>query len=175
MIHVLIFSETWSEHLSHIKETLQTLEKANLTVKPSKCHVGCREANFLGHIVGKGDIKPDPMKTEKILNLTTPKTKKDVREVCGLINYYRKFIPFFSHKIAPLTSLLKKENPNHVIWNADCEKAFREIKQAIASKPILAMPDLNKQFIVKADASSKAIGAVLLQRHNDIETLLLCF
>ena len=36
---VLIFSETWSEHLSHIKETLQTLEKGNLTVKPSKCHV----------------------------------------------------------------------------------------------------------------------------------------
>ena len=92
---MLIFSETWNDHLSHIKETLQTLEKANLTVKPSKCHVGCREVNFLGHIVGKGDIKPDPMKTEKILNLTTRKTKKDVRKICGLINYYRKFIPFF--------------------------------------------------------------------------------
>ena len=67
-----------------------------------------------------------------------------------------------------MTSLLKKENPNHVIWNADCEKAFREIEQALASKPILAMPDLNKQFIIRADASSKAIGAVLLQKHNDI-------
>ena len=165
---VLIFSETWSEHLNHIKETLQTLEKANLTVKPSKCQVGCREVNFLGHIVGKGNIKPDPKKTEKILTLTTPKTKKDVRKICGLINYYRKFIPFFSHKVAPLTSLLKKEKPNQIIWNADCEKAIGEIKQALASKPILAIPDLNKQFIVRADASSKAIGAVLLQKHNDI-------
>ena len=165
---VLIFSETWSEHLNHIKETLQTLEKANLTVKPSKCHVGCREVNFLGHIVGKGNIKPDPKKTEKILSLTTPKTKKDVRKICGLINYYRKFIPFFSHTVAPLTSLLKKEKPNQIIWNADCEKAFGEIKQALASKPILAIPDLNKEFIVRADASSKAIGAVLLQKHNDI-------
>ena len=105
---MLIFSETWSEHINHIKETLQTLEKANLTVKPSKCHVGCTEINFLGHIVGKGNIKPDPKKTEKILTLTAPKTKKDVRKICGLINYYRKFIPFFSHKVAPLTSLLKK-------------------------------------------------------------------
>ena len=60
------------------------------------------------HIVGKGNIKSDPMKTEKILNLTTPKTKKDVRKIGGLINYYRKCIPFFSHKIAPLASLLKK-------------------------------------------------------------------
>ena len=85
-----------------------------------------------------------------------------------MINYYRKFIPFFSHKVAPLTSLLKKEKPNQIIWNADCEKAFGEIKQALASKPILAIPDLNKQFIVRADASSKAIGAVLLQKHNDI-------
>ena len=165
---LLIFSETWSEHINHIKETLQTLEKANLTVKPSKCHVGCTEINFLGYIVGTGNIKPYPKKTEKILTLTTPKPKKDVRKICGLINYYRKFIPFFSHKVAPLTSLLKKENPNQIIWNADCEKAFGEIKQALASKPILAIPDLNKQFIVRADASSKAIGAVLLQKHNDI-------
>ena len=112
-------------------------------MKPSKCHVGCTEINFLGHIVGKGNIKPDPKKTEKILTLTTPKTKKDVRKICGLINYYRKFIPFFSHKVAPLTSLLKREKPNQIIWNADCEKAFGEIKEALASKPILAIPDLN--------------------------------
>ena len=117
--------------------------------------------------MGKGNIKPDPKKTEKILTLTTSKTK-DVRKICGFINYYRKFIPFFSHKVAPLTSLLKKKKPNQIIWNADCEKAFGEIKQPLASKPILAIPDLNKHFIVKADASSKAIGAVLLQKHNDI-------
>ena len=165
---VLIFSETWNDHLEHIRETLETLRKANLTAKPSKCHIGFRTINFLGHIVGKGNIKPDPIKTEKILNLTRPKTKKDVRKICGLINYYRKFIPFFSHKIAPLTSLLKKENPNQIVWNEDCEIAFEEIKHALASDPILAIPDLNKEFIVRADASSKAIGAVLLQKHNDI-------
>ena len=165
---VLIFSETWTDHLNHMRETLETLRKANLTAKPSKCHIGFRTINFLGHIVGKGNIKPDPIKTEKILNLTRPKTKKDVRKICGLINYYRKFIPFFSHKIAPLTSLLKKENPNQIVWNEDCEIAFEEIKHALASDPILAIPDLNKEFIVRADASSKAIGAVLLQKHNDI-------
>ena len=165
---VLIFSETWTDHLKHIRETLETLRKANLTAKPSKCHIGFRTINFLGHIVGKGNIKPDPIKIEKILNLTRPKTKKDVRKICGLINYYRKFIPFFSHKIAPLTSLLKKENPNQIVWNEDCEIAFEEIKHALASDPILAIPDLNKEFIVRVDASSKAIGAVLLQKHNDI-------
>ena len=73
---VLIFSETWSDHLKHIRETLETLSKANLTAKPSKCHIGFRTINFLGHIVGKGNIKSDPVKTEKIFNLTRPKTKK---------------------------------------------------------------------------------------------------
>ena len=63
-----------------IKETLQTLEKANLTVKPSKSHVGCTEINFLGHIVGEGNIKPDPKKTEKILTLTTPLNKEGRQE-----------------------------------------------------------------------------------------------
>ena len=73
---VLIFSEIWNDHLKHIRETLETLRKANLTAKPSKCHIGFRTINFLGHIVGKGNIKPDPIKTEKILNLTRPKKKK---------------------------------------------------------------------------------------------------
>ena len=73
---VLIFSETWSDHLKDIRETLETLSKANLTAKPTKCHIGFRTINFLGHIVGKGNIKPDPVKTEKILNLTRLKTKK---------------------------------------------------------------------------------------------------
>ena len=72
----LIFSETWSDHLKHIRETLETLRKASLTAKPSKCHIGFRTIKVLGHIVGKGNIKPDPVKTENILNLTKSKTKK---------------------------------------------------------------------------------------------------
>ncbi|GFN79781.1 transposon ty3-g Gag-Pol polyprotein [Plakobranchus ocellatus] len=63
---VLIFSKSWEEHLEHIEKTLSALREAGFTVKPSKTIVGCEHINFLGHIIGKGQLKPDENKTEKI-------------------------------------------------------------------------------------------------------------
>jgi len=37
MDDLVIFSETWEEHLVHIDNTLHTLEQAGLTANPSKC------------------------------------------------------------------------------------------------------------------------------------------
>ncbi|GFO36666.1 polyprotein [Plakobranchus ocellatus] len=165
---ILIFSDSWKEHVQHINQTLETLGKANFTVKPSKCMLGSKEINFLGHVVSHGLIKPDPQKTEKILNLQRPKTKKDVRKICGLANYYRRFIPFFANIMAPLTNLTRASFPNTVNWTAECERAFNGLKQAMSSNPVLILPDLNKQFVVRSDASSKAIGAVLLQEKDGI-------
>ena len=165
---ILIFSNSWEEHLSHINETLEALHAANFTVKPSKCIIGCREINFLGHIISQGVIKPDPEKTEKILRLERPKTKKEVRKICGLLNYYRKFVPHFSEIMCPLTNLTKSSSPNTVLWTPDCENAFNRLKHAMATRPILILPDLNKEFVIRSDASSKSIGAVLLQEKDSI-------
>ena len=57
---VLIFSKTWNEHMCHIKKVLKTLQDAGFTIKPSKTCVGCTEIDFLGHIIGANQIRPDP-------------------------------------------------------------------------------------------------------------------
>ena len=62
---VLIFSKTWNEHMCHIKKVLKTLQDAGFTIKPSKTCVGCTEIDFLGHIIGANQIRPDPAKSEK--------------------------------------------------------------------------------------------------------------
>ena len=165
---VLVFSEAWNDHLGHIRETLGALRKAGLAAKPSRCHVGFRAISFLGHIVGEGGIEPDPVEAERVLGLTRPRAERDVRKICGLVDCYGKFVPFFSRRMAPLASLLGKGNPNRVVWNGDCEMAFEEIGHALAADPILAIPDLGEEFVVGADASGGAIGAVLLQKHSDI-------
>ena len=96
------------------------------------------------------------------------KTKKDVRKICGLANYYRRFIPFFAKIMSPLTNLTKGSYPNTVHWTTDCETAFNHLKQAMCSNPVLILPDLNQRFVVRSDASAKAIGAVLMQERDGI-------
>ena len=84
---VLIYSNTWQEHMSHIRQTLNALREANFTVRPTKTQIGFRTIDFLGHTISEGHIRPDKDKTEKIAQIKPPKTKKDTRRILGLLNY----------------------------------------------------------------------------------------
>jgi hypothetical protein len=70
---ILIFSETWDEHVRHVKQVLDTLHREKLYVKLSKCEFGKTALVYLGHIVGGGQLKIDPSKIDVIVNC--PKTK----------------------------------------------------------------------------------------------------
>ena len=163
---ILVHGTTWEEHTKALSRTLQALQDAGLTARPTKTVVGSRQVDFLGHLIGHGKVQPNPAKVNKIKDLQPPKTKRDVRKLCGLISYYRKFVPHFAEIAQPLTDLTTKGKPTKVQWTRECEESFNTLKTALAQKPILALPDLRKSFIVRADASDKAIGAVLLQEYN---------
>ena len=134
---IIIFSESWSEHLSHIRHILQALKDAALTAKPSKCMFGFEEIEFLAHIVGKGEVRPLQEKVEAINNIPPPKTKKQIRSFIGMIGFYRKFIHHFAEISASLTDLTKKNLPNKVSWLPEHQKAFECLKQALVSYPVL--------------------------------------
>ncbi|GFV88298.1 retrovirus-related Pol polyprotein from transposon 17.6 [Trichonephila clavipes] len=104
---IAIFSETWEEHLKHLKEILERLKKANLTIKPSKCKFAQREVQYLGHVVGRGKRSPAERKIEAIRDFPIPTTKTQIRAFLALAGYYRQYIPMFSAIVAPLTDLLK--------------------------------------------------------------------
>ena len=165
---ILVHSQSWETHLHDLQATFEALRAAGLTARPSKTIIGFQEVNFLGHIVGHGTQRPDPEKIAKMKNIPPPTNKKEVRSLLGILNYYRRFVPNFAEIAQPLTNLTKKGAPNKVLWTSQCEASLRQLKTAFCSKPILALPDLRKPFVVRADASSKALGAVLLQEHNGI-------
>ncbi len=160
---ILIHTKSWEEHVVKLKEVLRRLRKANLTARPSKCFVGFEEVEFLGHIVGHGCIKPKQDKIESVQNAERPITKKQLRSFLGLIGFYRKYIPNFAAVACPLTDLTKKHLPNKIEWGESQELAFRALKNKLSSSPILRLPVLCKQFILRTDASDTGVGAVLLQ------------
>src|ERR1043165_2958402 len=105
---IMIYSKTFEEHLKHIEKILKKLKEVNLMLKLNKCKWCEQNIEFLGHIVGKDGLKPDPRKIEKVKKIKEPMTVTEVRSFLGLVGYYRRFIENFSKIAKPLHSLTKK-------------------------------------------------------------------
>lgn len=164
---IVIYSQTWEEHLQHLTAVIQKLHQAGLTVNPQKCAFAKKTTKYLGYYLGNGEIRPQVEKVESIRQCLPPETKKQVRSFLGLIGWYRRFIPNFSSKAAVLTELIKKTSPNKVRWTKDCENAFQLLKEALCKDPVLQSPDFNQPFLVQTDASGLGLGAVLLQGEGE--------
>ena len=148
---ILVFSETFDDHLSHLEQIFSRLRQANLKLKPSKCDFVAKEIKYLGHIISKHGVRTNPDKTKAVSTFPVPKTQKDVRSFLGMCNYYRKFVKDYANLASPLNNLLRKETK--FSWTDECQQAFDALKQSLLTSPILAYPDLSKKFILTCDAS----------------------
>ena len=88
-----------------VRLVLQRFRSLGVSLQLTKCEFTKTEVEFLGMIVGCGCIHMDPAKLSAIKAWPPPKTVKAVRALLGFCNFYRKFIPNFSHVVAPLTAL----------------------------------------------------------------------
>ncbi len=159
---VLVYSRTPREHLTHLKMVLQRLREHQLYAKLSKCAFGLGEMPFLGHIISGNGIRMDPAKVAAIANWPTPRTVVQLQSFLGLANYYRRFVHNYSHIAAPLTALATPATKGWP-WTEAHDTAFAALKAAVASAPIIHMPDLSQPFVLTTDASNFAVGAVLTQ------------
>jgi len=100
---LIVFSETWAEHLQHVRTILQRLREAGLTAKARKCNFGADHCVYLGHVVGSGTVRPESTKLQAVHTFPRPQTKKQVRVFLGLTGYYRRFIPNYASVASPLT------------------------------------------------------------------------
>ena len=154
---VIVFSETFQDHLANLEKVFSRLYQAGLTLKLSKCHFCKKEVKYLGHIVGSGGIKPDPDKVSSIVSYPVPRDLKQLQQFLGLANYYRRFIANFSHIASPLYQLTRKHAKNFN-WINTCQIAFEKLKEALSSPLVLIFPAFDKQFFLSTDASGQAIN-----------------
>ncbi|CAM4620318.1 unnamed protein product [Lepidochelys kempii] len=105
---ICVFSQTREDHVSQVRQVLDRLQEAGLTVKAEKCKVGMAEVSYLGHQVGSGRLKPEPAKVEVIIDWPAPHTKKQVQAFIELAGYYRRFVPHFSAIATPITSVHRR-------------------------------------------------------------------
>jgi len=154
------------DHLNDIRRTFKCMSDHGIVLNPKKCHFFKEEILFLGYIVTRDSIKPNPKTIEKVKNFPLPKTMKEVRSFLGLASYYRRFVHNFARIARPLHEQL--QTTKKIPWTDEATKAFNELKQKLTTPPVLlAKPDFDKEFLVLTDASIEGCGAILSQRDDE--------
>lgn len=150
---------------------LERLNAHNVRINPDKCKFLQPEVKYLGHVLSKNQISPNPDKVRAILGAPAPTDLTQLKSYLGLLNYYGSFIPNLSSEIHDLYELLKDEI--EFVWTEKCQLCFEKSKQLLINNQVLEMYDPNKQIVVAADASPYGVGAVLSHIVNGVEKPIL--
>ncbi|KAI2645046.1 Transposon Tf2-9 polyprotein [Labeo rohita] len=162
---ILIYSNTFTDHVQHVRTVLQRLIQHKLYAKEEKCQFHQESVAFLGYMISPAGVAMDETKVNAVRNWPLPKTLKELQRFLGFSNFYCRFIRNFSTVAAPLTAMVKKGS-TRLSWSSDALLAFQDLRQRFTTAPILRHPDPQQPFIVEVDASSTGIGAVLSQRQG---------
>jgi len=158
---IIVYSRDLASHLTALTGVFTRLQEANLCVQLSKCNFLVDQVKYLGHVIDRTGVRPDPGKLSAVNSFPKPTTVRDVRAFLGLAGYYRRHVKGFSTIGKPLFDLTKQGVD--FIWTPGCQSAFDRLKMALTTAPVLAFPDFRKPFILATDASTHALGAVLSQ------------
>jgi hypothetical protein len=108
-------------------------------------------------------------KVEAIMKIDTPKTRKQLRSIIGMVNYYncsRDMWPQRSHLLAPSSSLTSAKAKWD--WTTECQNAFENMKRLIARETLLTYPNFKKPFEIHTDASKVQLGACISQEGRPV-------
>ena len=185
---ILIFSESFMEHLERLEAVFSRLDQHGLKLKGSKCEFFKASVNYLGHVVSQEGVKTDPEKIEALASWPEPHNIKTLRSFLGFTGYYRRFIKDYAKIVKPLNDLLvghstyyeesangkrkKKRKVAPWIWEESQRIAFQTLKEKLSSPPVLAYADFSKPFILHTDASLEGLGAVLYQEQDGVERVI---
>ncbi|KAM7309829.1 uncharacterized protein ISCGN_006814 [Ixodes scapularis] len=155
---IVVTGKNDQHHLRNLDIVLQKLKESGLHLGNEKCCFMQDSIEYLGHVVDKQGIHPNP-KVNAVLQAKTPKDQKELRAFLGLLNYYGKFISNAADILHPLHELLRKDK--RCEWSRKCQRAFNEAKKQLTKQSRLVHYDPALPLELHCDASSHGIGAVL--------------
>ena len=160
---ILVTGKDDAEHLKNLAMVLQRLQQHGLQLQLTKCSfMKMQFYEYLGHLINAEGLHAMMDKKKVIANAPALQNVTELRSLLGLLNYYRKFIPNLSTLLHPLNNLLRHDRKWK--WTTDCNKAFQQAKDALASSKVLVHYDLALPIKMAADASAYGVGAVINPR-----------
>lgn len=163
---LLVASKNEEEHRQHLEEVCKRLKRYGLSINVAKSIFTESEIEYLGYKVTKDGIRPLEKRVTAVTSFKKPNNTAELRRYLGMINFYHRFINNAATILTPLNKYLagkKKKDKQPINWTTETEEAFQESKKRLAEATLLAHPLENAKLIMKTDASSNAMGAVLEQ------------
>ena len=161
---------TLAQHNLDVRRVMAALEKHRLVADKKKCQFFVKEVEFCGHILGNGMRRPAPGKLMALEKWEEPKTVTALRGFLGFTNYYSTYVEKYAELAAPLMEKVKvnkqegkKGSRVHVAFGTEQKKAFLALREALLKGLELQTVQPDKPFILRVDASDRAVGAALEQ------------
>ena len=137
---LIIFSFSWSDHVTHVRKVLTKLREAGLMANLAKCRWGGNKMEFLGHMVGEGTMAVPEHRVKALAKYSKPVTKKGLRGFWGAVGFYRRYMELLARHTAILTPLTAKLAPSKIVWTRKGELAFNNIRVCISNTCSLCIP-----------------------------------
>ena len=164
---LIIIGENDEEHLQNLESVLTRLSEYGIRLKKSKSSLIKSEVEYFAFTVSKDGIQPSPQKVKAMLNVADPENVKELLSWLGMVNYYRKWIPYMLTVLQPLNELLTKKTKWQ--WNERCKNSFRKICELLSSSEVLGVAHYDPSFDVElaVDASPYGLGYVISHKYEN--------
>ena len=160
----MFIHSTAEEHMDDLIDLFKVLRKYGLKLSPHKCQFFNMGLEF--------QIQEDKVcytqlkdKCDAIRNLESPKTLRQTRAFCGMVNFLSSFLPNLCRLLIPIYDLQKKAKKFK--WTEEAKRAFNNIKKLLINPPVLKAPTPDGLFRLVSDTSREGVGGTLLQKQGD--------
>ena len=177
---ICCYGKTFNDYKETLTQLLSTCRKYNMRLSGPKCSFLQEQAKFLGRIVTSDGYSCDPDYAEGFKAIDAPMTKRQLLSLQGRLNWLREQIRpavgeavvenCFSHVVSEITKLNRKDKKFK--WTNEADQALNHCKSVLSSDDVIAFADFTRPFVLITDASDVAMGAVLIQKHGDVQRIV---
>jgi hypothetical protein len=162
---ILVKNKKDDDHLADLKETFQALRRYNMKLNPAKCVFGVSSSKFLGFMVSQRRIEANLDKIKDILEMSPPKTVKEVQSLTGKAAALNRFVSRSTDKCLPFFKTLRKAFQ----WTEECQQDFEELKVYLTSPPLLSPSQIREELFLNLAVSASAVSSVLIREEEHIQ------
>uniref|UniRef100_A0A2N9IT33 Uncharacterized protein n=1 Tax=Fagus sylvatica TaxID=28930 RepID=A0A2N9IT33_FAGSY len=156
---MLVKTKDDMKHLEDLKETFETLRQYRMKLNPSKCVFGVSSGKFLGFMVSQRGIEANPDKIKAVLEMTPPRSTKEVQSLTGRVAALNRFVSRATDKCLPFFKTLRKA----FVWTDECQESFEELKRYLTSPPLLSPSQQGETLSLYLAVSPTAVSSALIR------------